>query len=140
MVTGGMDQQHKRLNWAERYDHANDRWLAMPSMIRCRGRHYTVAARQKLCVFGDGAGECKVFDDVCGSFVSIKSPPYLWETAVHGAVAFGGVIAIFQSGEPYVACYDVDGGEWSKKPCATMQTKERFSCVKVPWFLETVSI
>ena len=94
----------------------------------------------KLFVFGGRTATFEVLEDVCGSFVSVKSPKFLYGPSVLEAVAFRGVINIFQSEVPFVACYDVDSEEWVKKPCRTLQTKQRFSCVMVPWFLEIVSI
>ena len=133
VVSGGTDSNSNKLKTVEAYDVYADKWSSMPNMTKGRTNHKLVVAKNKLFVMATGAFE--VLDDKCKVFIAFKAPEYL--SMVWKAISIDGTIHVFQNDEPFVTCYDVDKGEWSKKSFDVTKNLNCYSCVKVPWFLES---
>ena len=138
VVAGGTDSDFLNiLNTVESYDVSADKWSPMPNMVNGKDDHSLVVVKNKLFVFGTGTHTFEVFDNYSQKFATLKSPQ-LKMMFVMKAISIGNIINIFQSEHPYVICYDVDRDEWCEKSCEITDNLTWYSCVKVPWFLETV--
>ena len=136
VVAGGDNGSMKSMRKVESYDAVADKWSPMPQMVTGKRGPGLVVVRNKLFVVGMESFE--VFDDVCRKFVVHKSQPMSC-TPVVDAVAFGNTVRVFRRGLPdNVACYDVEKDEWSVETCQVATNLVAYSCVAVPWIIQSL--
>ena len=125
------------LNTAESYDVAANVWTQMPNMIEKREGHSLVVVENKLYVIGGiDSFTSEVFDNDSKIFVSLKSP---FPIEMNKSLSVGSKIFIFNIFEySPVVIYDVNKDEWSEEPCETTENFHRYSCAKVPIYLQNL--
>ena len=145
VVTGGVgydyddddDDAFIKLNTAECYDVAADVWTQMPNMRAEREDHSLVAVKSKLFAIGGRySPTSEVYDSSSDAFVLLK-----FEFAIgrNKALSVGSKIFIFDIHEDLdVAIYDVHNDEWSEKYCEATESFRKYSCVKVPNYLQNL--
>ena len=132
VVTGGFNKNDGILNTVEAYDHIDNSWSNMPSMIKRRYYHKSVAIKNKLFLVG-GVLDCniEVFDSHCNKFVLLRCPNDLSYTKIADVASFANKVLIFSNKKGLVIRYDVENDVWSEKRCKSTKRIEYFSCVKV---------
>ena len=117
----------------EVYDPFEDSWTYMPSMIKARIYHKSVAVKNKLFVFESCRSSAEVFDSVCNKFVLIKVPKQIASSfrSVVGVVAVGSKIFIFGN-RGCVTTFDRNKKEWAQTCCEATKKTLWFSCAKIP--------
>ena len=121
-------------NTVELYDHVDDKWSCMPSMVNRTARHSLVAIKNKLFVLGYS---CEVFDNFSQSFVLMKQQSLISDLKLQhlvGAIPIANKIIVFRKNKSKVVCYDIKKEEWSEEEIYD-ETKNYFEsgcCIKQP--------
>ena len=138
VVSGGYTDNSDTLNSVEIYDHLDDTWTYMPSMIENRMGHKSVGGRRKIFVIGGQmTSTCEVFDASSNTFVALKISLSLDETNLDEPVDIilnGNQMIVFTHMPTKVICYNLSTGEWREDKCEAIEDLENFCCVKVPQF------
>ena len=134
VVSGGISDGNMKT--VEAYDHVDDSWKYMPSMIERRDFHKSVAIKNKLFLVGGSTFDSciEVFDSLCNRFVLIENPKGLnkYIADISDVVSVGNKIFIFSNKEGCVLIYDVQVNKWSRKSCEATKTIEQFLCSALP--------
>ena len=134
VVSGGHNWSNGKLKTVEAYDHVDDSWTNMPSMIEERRYHKSVAIKNKLYIVGTYlSSNLEVFDFCSNKFALIKyNSTSLRNNYIFDISTFGNKILFFIDNSASVLVYDVESDEWLKKLCEATQHIEFFSCAKIP--------
>ena len=104
-------------------------------MIETRGRHKSVAIKNKLFIVGGRTRTCQVFDSTCNKFVLLKKVS-TWYTHYFFApvevVCIGNKLVVFCVQDNAVLFYDVKNDVWSIDKLGIKTNMSSFSCTKVP--------
>ena len=138
VVSGGYNNINDGdLNTVEAYDHIDDSWTNMPSMIEERSSHKSLAIENKLFLIGGFRfnRSIEVFDSHCNQFVLLKDHPeglsnYIFNNS--NVLSIGNKIVIFSNEEGCVVIYDAEINKWEKKSCEATKNIELFSCAILP--------
>ena len=141
VVTSGWNNLAEETNLVEAYDHINDSWTSMPSMIKKRAGHCSVAIENKLFIFGGmdlddiEQDQCDFFDSTSKKFVFLKQKPkslkfYLLHAA--NTVSIGTEIIIIFNRSKKALCYDVKKDKWYEKLIGESKDRNRFGCALIP--------
>ena len=119
----------------EVYDPFEDSWTYVPSMIKTRIHHKSVAVKNKLFAVG-GLKEptCEVFDSRCGNFVFVATPkPFSRYLNYPGNVmSIGNKLVLFESQLATVLFYDLENDKWSKQSLEVAKDVDFYCYAKVP--------
>ena len=119
VVSGGY-YNGNGLNTVEAYDHVENTWKNMPSMIAARSCHKSVAVKNKLFVITKNfRNNCEVFDSTTKKFTLLKQPTPLSDYNFNGrteVITIGSKIFLFQDNSRVIT-YDLEYNEWSRKTC-----------------------
>ena len=74
VVSGGWSINGYPLKSFERYDVLPNQWSTLPSMNSVKYDHSLVVVKNKLFVISKRKDNCKVYDNICKKFITIKSP------------------------------------------------------------------
>ena len=139
VVAGGYPHSKFRVDTrsVEAFEHAQNTWTRMPSMIYRRSGHSLVALKNKLFAFGRMTKGFEVYDSHAKKF-AIFNYPYRFVCKnelgirIKGAVLVGGKIIILRTFSTKIIVFDPDNGKWSEKICEATEDLVFFECLKLP--------
>ena len=134
VVSGGCNNNGRSLNTVEAYDHVADEWSYFPNMINRRGKHNSVAIKNKLFVVASWRTS-EVFDSRCNKFVLLKPPPAVYKYVLDGLVeviTVGSKLVVFGNECDIVVYYDAENDTWSEESCGITKNINHYSCAKIP--------
>ena len=138
VVSGGIDNNFGDLNSVESYDVLPDKWSFMPNMNYRNFNHGLAVVNNKLFVISK-KNKFEVFDNICKTFVTIKSPKLNYNHYGTRAYSIGKKILVFQYKSP-IFIYDTEKNRWSEESCDVTRNLRYFSCVKVPLLYEKILV
>ena len=114
VVSGGSDES-KTLKTVEKFDHGKNKWSKMPSMVKGRRHHASIAIRNKLYMIGGSSKNCEVFDYESNKFACMKPvhPIHRYYDVRTQYTVVGQVIKVYNSRTLAVVAFDVEKGEWT---------------------------
>ena len=131
VVSGGLITEYDELNSVESYDVLPNKWSSMPNMNSGKRSHSLVVVKNKLFVISKTEDDCEVFDNICKTFITIKSPKFDWFSSIE-AHSVVNKIYVVQDRMSKIICYDTNKNEWSEESRKFTKKLRRFSSVKVP--------
>ena len=138
LISGGFYINCNNSKNVESYDVLPNKWSSMPNMTSAKYGHSLVVVNDKLFVISNRRDSCKVYDNNCKMFITIKSPQLKGQYAVNKSYSIGKTIFIFQYESLILISFDSEKNKWSKEPCKVTRNLIRFSCVKVPYLYENI--
>ena len=136
VVSGGLNDNNGTLNTVEAYDHIDNSWTNMPSMIKRRSSHNSVAIKNKLFLVGGFlSSSIEVFDSHCNKFALFKNVPEGFSTYlsyISNVASVGNKVVFFSIIKKCILFYDIENNEWSEIHCKAISNINYFSLSKVP--------
>ena len=130
VVAGGNSYDNRWLNTVEEFDHIDNKWSYLPSMVHERCCHKSIALKNKLFITNGSRKDCEVFDPVCNKFSLIKRK---LELSIVNMFSIGDKILIFLGNTNRVLLYDVENDLVSEKKIEVTEGITDYICVKVPF-------
>ena len=136
IVVSGGKTHTGATNTVEVYDHAEDAWSYMPSMVYRRCRHNLVAVNDKLFVIGMKSPSCEVFDKSAEQFVMIKTlsnfSNFCYFDQPKAAISVGYKIALIGRAKSTVLIYDTQHKYWYEESNIFLDLLCYTTGVKIP--------
>ena len=135
IACGGIDDDRRKMNSVEAYDHGSNSWSYMPNMVERRHEHSLITLKNKMFVIGGNMISCEVYDTCSETFMLLKQPPKslkfdFLKSIPDTATTIGSKVVIFGSHSETFAYYDDDKNKWAEEPFEF--TKDLWVLRKIP--------